>query len=405
MKFGRLVLFILMLVASPAFGQNAGTVTNHAFAIGKGPGVTGYTSLLCGAGQLAVAQAGADPICRTVSGDWTLNAAGVSTLATVNANVGAFGSATNCVTLTVNAKGLITAASQTTCTPAINNVSGLGAGVATALAIATGSNAGSFVVYNGAAGTPSAIVLTNATGTAAGLTAGTANAVAVGGITGAGAGCITWLTTPSSANLRGCLTDETGTGLSYFQGGDIGTPSAGVATNFTGTAAGLTAGSFSAGSASNLTSGTLPAARTNGHMNGTATNDNAAAGEVGEYMTNGASPALTTAVSANCGQLTLTAGDWDVYASGIFSGAGATNTTNTILGINNVSATMPAFSAFQYFQFRDSAGITDFAYAPTVGPWRVSITGASQTWYCVAQAVFTVSTYTFQGALRARRVR
>jgi hypothetical protein len=36
-------------------------------------------------------------------------------LATVNANVGTFGSASNCVTFTVNAKGLLTAASQTAC--------------------------------------------------------------------------------------------------------------------------------------------------------------------------------------------------------------------------------------------------------------------------------------------------
>jgi hypothetical protein len=46
----------------------------------------------------------------------------------------------------------------------------------------------------------------------------------------------------TSAQLRGVLSDETGTGFAYFQGGDIGTPSAGVATNFTGTAASLTAG-------------------------------------------------------------------------------------------------------------------------------------------------------------------
>jgi hypothetical protein len=38
----------------------------------------------------------------------------------------------------------------------------------------------------------------------------------------------------SSAQLRAILTDETGTGLAYFQGGDIGTPSAGVLTNATG---------------------------------------------------------------------------------------------------------------------------------------------------------------------------
>lgn len=38
----------------------------------------------------------------------------------------------------------------------------------------------------------------------------------------------------SSASLRAALSDESGTGLAYFQGGDIGTPSAGVLTNATG---------------------------------------------------------------------------------------------------------------------------------------------------------------------------
>lgn len=38
-----------------------------------------------------------------------------STLATVNTNVGTFGSSTQCVTVTVNAKGLVTAASQASC--------------------------------------------------------------------------------------------------------------------------------------------------------------------------------------------------------------------------------------------------------------------------------------------------
>ena len=38
----------------------------------------------------------------------------------------------------------------------------------------------------------------------------------------------------TSAALRGILSDESGTGIAYFQGGDIGTPSAGVLTNATG---------------------------------------------------------------------------------------------------------------------------------------------------------------------------
>ena len=38
----------------------------------------------------------------------------------------------------------------------------------------------------------------------------------------------------TSSQLRGVLSDETGTGLAYFQDGDLGTPSAGVLTNATG---------------------------------------------------------------------------------------------------------------------------------------------------------------------------
>ena len=44
----------------------------------------------------------------------------------------------------------------------------------------------------------------------------------------------TFVATPSSANLRSLLTDETGTGLAYFQGGALGTPSGGTLTNCTG---------------------------------------------------------------------------------------------------------------------------------------------------------------------------
>ena len=229
-------LLFALFFATAAYGQNAGTVTNHAFAIGKGAGGQGYASLLCASAQIAVGQAAADPICRTLSGDATLSAAGVVTLATVNAGVGTFGSATQCIIATVNAKGLITAVSQTTCTPAIGSVTGLGTGVAVALATNIGS-AGAPVLFNGAGGTPSSLTLTNATG------------LPVAGITGLGAGCGTFLGTPSSANLRGCLTDETGTGLAYFQGGDIGTPSAGNGSNINSL------------NASNLSTGTVAAAR------------------------------------------------------------------------------------------------------------------------------------------------
>lgn len=117
-------------------------------------------------------------------------------------------------------------------TPPSGGSSG-GATIAHTLDIICGDNAGNgadcgiapanVLQSGGNLGTPSAGVGTNLTGVPISS-----------GISGLGTGCATFLGTPSSANLRSCITDETGTGLSYFQGGALGTPSSGVATNLTG---------------------------------------------------------------------------------------------------------------------------------------------------------------------------
>lgn len=132
-----------------------------------------------------------------LTGDVT-SVGNATTLATVNSNVGSFGSATQVATFTVNGKGLTTAASNVTITPAIGSITGLGTGVATALAVNIGS-AGAPVLYNGAGGTPSSLTLTNATGLPA--------ASVVAGALGTGAYTMdTKLTVPQVINTNNAIT-------------------------------------------------------------------------------------------------------------------------------------------------------------------------------------------------------
>lgn len=77
---------LLLVLASASFfivptqAQSPGTVTNHAFAIGKGPGVQGFGSVSCSSTQIPIGQASADPSCKTLSGDVTNDANGAMSI-------------------------------------------------------------------------------------------------------------------------------------------------------------------------------------------------------------------------------------------------------------------------------------------------------------------------------------
>jgi hypothetical protein len=141
-----------------------------------------------------------------------------------------------------------------------------------------------------------------------------------------------------------------------------------------------------------------------GQIPGTATNDSATAGNVGEVVTVIGSPtSLTTGTPASLGSATLSAGDWEVWGDVYFNPGGTTTISQIAAGfstVNNVLPTPPAGGA----NFINAALTTGATAALPVGRERYSLAGSTPV-YLVAQAGFGVSTMAATGKITARRMR
>ena len=151
---------------------------------------------------------------------------------------------------------------------------------------------------------------------------------------------------------------------------------------------------------------------------GTTTNDNAAAGYIGEYIEDvvliGSPVGLTTATAINVASIVLTAGDWDVWGTICFDPASTAQMTAVSGAISQSSGTFPTapgegaiFHLETTFAAGGGGGIlagsSGAGFFP-VGMCRISLSG-SATIYLVGESTFTVAGVGAYGMIAARRAR
>jgi hypothetical protein len=186
----RLIAAFAALLISGAAHAQSGTVTSFAFAVGKGPGTTGFSSVLCGLAQIPIGQTSANPACAALTGDVTMTAGGVTAIGASKVTAAMLASMTS-------------------------------AQLRTILSDEVGTGAAYFV--GGALGTPASATLTNATGLPiSGLAAIATNTIP--GNATAGSASPTALAVPSCSTASSALTwtTNTGFGCNSIAGGGSG---------------------------------------------------------------------------------------------------------------------------------------------------------------------------------------
>lgn len=135
---------------------------------------------------------------------------------------------------------------------------------------------------------------------------------------------------------------------------------------------------------------------------GTTTNNNAAAGSVGEYVTNSVSVAGNATIQ-NITAVSLTPGDWDVFGGVMFTGSGGADITNWAAGASLTPGTWEGGPG-TFFQMLSSGLGTDTTLAMPIPTRRISVAVATDV-HLVVYGQFTVGAVNIAGQISARRVR
>lgn len=138
-------------------------------------------------------------------------------------------------------------------------------------------------------------------------------------------------------------------------------------------------------------------------VRGSTDNSNATAGYVGEVIAASASSVACTSTATTMTSITLTAGDWDVSASGLIVSAsgssdywilGVNTTTNSISGLTNGTTLM--YGTYQ-------TGTSNVANSTNISPLQIKTPGV---YYLICKSgTGAMSTGNFHGTIRARRMR
>lgn len=143
---------------------------------------------------------------------------------------------------------------------------------------------------------------------------------------------------------------------------------------------------------------------TTGGIIGTATNDNAGSGKVGEYVESivGSTAAAASGVYKNITSISLTAGDWDVCGSADISNNGAAVTGPNTVTVDTTGAPSPTISIADNTNYMVSN--STYTWGGCVPLYRLSL-ASTTTVYLVVVLTYTVATPNVFASIKARRRR